>query len=162
MIDFDSFDISNISDEMLAANIDGNASTHEVALIESHMGNDDLSELLDIVDDLKNDSGIEDFDEVSTSNLDDILRMDINNEFMSSFNHPSFPLVACAACCEEEFAADNDSFEIDDSYEDSIDDLSVHHDNSIFGTTGDQIDTTDLEDEIDDNDELFSDEEIDS
>lgn len=42
-----------ISDEMLAAYIDGNAIPVEVAIIEEYLHDDDLQELFDIVQDIK-------------------------------------------------------------------------------------------------------------
>lgn len=49
MIDWD----DNISDEMLAAYLDGNANMEECSLIQSQMGSDSmLSEVIDIVNDI--------------------------------------------------------------------------------------------------------------
>ena len=42
-----------ISDEMLAAYIDGNAIPVEASIIEKYLHDDDLQELLDIVQDIK-------------------------------------------------------------------------------------------------------------
>lgn len=53
MIEFDSFELNNVSDEMLAAYIDGNATNYETRLIEDLIkGDSDLMEIIDIGQDM--------------------------------------------------------------------------------------------------------------
>lgn len=90
MIDFLKFN-DNISDEMLAAYIDGNATEEEKSLIENSISSDEmLSEVVDVVNginlfqDEKNDLGFLD-------NGDDTIEFDFENTFIS---HPEEKMVA--------------------------------------------------------------------
>lgn len=68
MINLEGIDLSSISDETIAAFIDGNASPHEAELVAAHLCNSDLVEILDIASDYKTENEFEDsFSNVSES-----------------------------------------------------------------------------------------------
>lgn len=83
----------NISDEMLAAYLDGNANIEECSLIQNQMGNDSmLSEVIDIVNDI-NQLGL-------GMNNDNLIMnsMDTNMDWNNGMDITSTPLLTIPEC----------------------------------------------------------------
>lgn len=75
MDNFDNF----ISDEMLAAYIDGNAIPIEQNIIDGYLDNDELQEVLDIVSDIKMNSELIEVGEVLKTEIPDTIFEGLNN-----------------------------------------------------------------------------------
>lgn len=106
MLNWDDF----ISDEMLAAYLDGNASIEEATLIEASRGSSELlDEVIDIHSDIEN--GFIDATEDDVNNVID------NPEDLNLINPESFPLVAAAADVEDIYVDGNDLERIDAEHE---------------------------------------------
>ncbi len=90
----------NISDEMLAAYLDGNANTEECSLIQTQVGNDSmLSEVIDIVNDINHI-------ELTMGNDNLILNpVDTNMDWNNGMDMLSTPLL--------DFPDYNDNFSLD-------------------------------------------------
>lgn len=83
MIDFDSLELNNISDESIAAYIDGNATEVEKSQIESCAPDDSmLSEIIDIANDSKFENYL--FDEDMHNNIIGLDNFDTSAGFLDS------------------------------------------------------------------------------
>lgn len=113
----------NISDEMLAAYIDGNANMEECSLIQNQMGSDSmLSEVIDIVNDI-NHFGL-------TMGNDNLIMnpMDNNIDLSNGTDIISTPLLTIPEY--------NDGFSQFDSFENGFDRDSYNNDlDNIFDNT---------------------------
>ena len=114
----------NISDEMLAAYLDGNANMEECSLIQSQMGSDSmLSEVIDIVNDI-NHLGL-------TMGNDNLIMnpMDNNIDWNSGMDIISFPL--------QSIPEYNDSLSQFDSFDNGFDRDSFNNNDldNIFDNT---------------------------
>lgn len=109
----------NISDEMLAAYIDGNANMEECSLIQSQMGSDSmLSEVIDIVNDI-NHIGL-------TMGNDNLIMnpMDANIDLSNGMDIISTPLLTIPEYNEDisQFDSFDNGFD-GDSYNNDLDNL---------------------------------------
>ena len=113
----------NISDEMLAAYLDGNANMEECSLIQNQMGSDSmLSEVIDIVNDI-NHLGL-------TMGNDNLIMnsMDANMDWDSGMDIISSPLHTIPEY--------NDGFSLFDSFENGFDGDSYNNDlDNLFDNT---------------------------
>ena len=113
----------NISDEMLAAYLDGNANMEECSLIQNQMGSDSmLSEVIDIVNDI-NHFGL-------TMGNDNLIMnpMDNNIDLSNGTDIISTPLLTIPEY--------NDGFSQFDSFENGFDRDSYNNDlDNIFDNT---------------------------
>ena len=119
MIDWNDY----ISDEMLAAYLDGNANMEECSLIQSQIGSDSmLSEVIDIVNDI-NHLGL-------TMGNDNLIMnsMDANMDWDSGMDIISSPLHTIPEY--------NDGFSLFDSFENGFDGDSYNNDlDNLFDNT---------------------------
>ena len=113
----------NISDEILAAYLDGNANMEECSLIQNQMGSDSmLSEVIDIVNDI-NHLGL-------TMGNDNLIMnsMDANMDWDSGMDIISSPLHTIPEY--------NDGFSLFDSFENGFDGDSYNNDlDNLFDNT---------------------------
>lgn len=109
----------NISDEMLAAFLDGNASTEECSLIQDQMGSDSmLSEVIDIVNDINHLGLTMGNDNLIMNSMDG--NWDLNND-MDIISSPSLTIPEYNNGFSQVDSFDNDFNR--DSYDNELDSI---------------------------------------
>lgn len=145
MIDFMNIE-ENISDEMLAAYIDGNATPEESSMIQNALGNDELlTEAIDIVNDcvpFGNGDWGKSFDTIDMSDLGLSSIADFGNEPIASMEALSFEGDNLFGAAINMVDVAEDSSELVEDKQSSSDDTSTTDDTDSWQNT-DDIDNID-------------------